>query len=316
MRLEYQVLCAFGLDLLLGDPRWLPHPVRLIGYFAQALESPLRRAIRNPRTAGIAAALTVIGVTAAASWTLLRVAAWAHPAAGTLASILILYTTLAGRDLAHHAMNVYRALKNGDLAEARRRVSWMVGRDTAGLDEAGVVRAAVESVAENTVDGVTAPLFYAVFFGPVGAMAYKAASTLDSTFGYRNERYIQFGWASARIDDVANCIPARLTLPLIALAAALLRLHAAGAWRIGLRDRRKHASPNSGIPESAMAGALGVQLGGLLHRKGKPVEMPRLGDPLTPLARFHIPSVAALMLLTAGLAAAAFIGLRALWIGW
>lgn len=316
MRVEYQVLCAFGLDLLLGDPRWLPHPVRLIGNLAQALEAPLRRAIRSPRVAGIAAALTVIGAAGAASWALLRAAAWVHPAAGTLASILLLYTTLAGRDLAHHAMNVYRALKSGDLEEARRRVAWMVGRDTASLDEGGVVRAAVESVAENTVDGVTAPLFYAVFFGPVGAMIYKAASTLDSTFGYKNERYLYFGWASARIDDVANFIPARLTLPLIALAAALMGLRGGGAWRVGLRDRHKHASPNSGIPESAMAGALGVQLGGLLHRNGKPVEMPRLGEPLAPLERRHIVQVNTLMLLTAGLAAAAFIGLRALWMGW
>lgn len=144
-------------------------------------------------------------------------------------------------------MDVYWALTRGELDEARARVGLIVGRDTAELDERDIVRAAVESVAENTVDGVTAPLFFAALAGPVGAMIYKAISTLDSTFGYKNERYLHFGWASARIDDVAAFLPARLTLPLIALAAALARMRGGAAWRIGLRDRRRHASPNAGI---------------------------------------------------------------------
>jgi len=164
----------------------------------------------------------------------------------------------------------------------------MVGRDTDCLDEAGIVRAAVESVAENTVDGVTAPLFFAILGGPVGALTYKAISTLDSTFGYKNERYIQFGWASARLDDCANFVPARLTAPLIVLAAAILRLNPANAWRIFLRDGRKHPSPNSGLPEATIAGALSVQLGGTMYRKGVPVEMPRLGDPVKGLNRVMI----------------------------
>jgi len=186
----------------------------------------------------------------------------------------------------------------------------MVGRDTDSLDELGVARAAVESVAENTVDGVTAPLFFAAIGGPVGAMVYKAINTLDSTFGYKNERYVDFGWASAKIDDLANYLPARLTAPLIVLAAFLLGFRPMNALRVCLRDHGKHASPNSGITEAAMAGALGVQLGGPLYRSGKPVEMPRLGEPIMELEPKHIPRVNALMLVTWILSAGAFLGIR------
>lgn len=310
MRLEYQIIAAITLDLILGDPRWFPHPVKLIGRMAAALESPMRRAIPNARVAGIVTALTVLLVTAFAALALVVGAYRLHPVLGNVVSILMLYTTFAARDLANHSREVYRALKRGDLTHARYRASWMVGRDTDCLDEQGVVRAAVESVAENTVDGVTAPLFFAMVGGPVGAMVYKAINTLDSTFGYKNEKYIDFGWASARIDDVANYLPARLTAPVVAIAAIVLRLRPMNAMRICLRDRKKHASPNSGITEAAMAGALGVQLGGLLYRNGKPVEMPRLGDPIVELEPRHIPRVNALMFVTSILSAGAFLGVR------
>jgi adenosylcobinamide-phosphate synthase len=162
-----------------------------------------------------------------------------------------------------------------------------------------VIRAAVESVAENTVDGVTAPLFFAFLGGPVAALTYKAISTLDSTFGYKNERYIYFGWASARIDDVATWVPARLTLPFVSLAAAFTGLHPWLALRCGLRDGGKHTSPNSGISEAATAGALGVELGGPLLRQGHIFEAPLLGDNLEPLQRQHISATVRLMLATA-----------------
>ncbi|MHB8875582.1 MAG: adenosylcobinamide-phosphate synthase CbiB [Myxococcaceae bacterium] len=310
MRLEFQVLAALGLDLLLGDPRWLPHPVKLIGRFARALEAPSRRLLPGPRAAGIATALLVIGATAACTWGLVRGAAWVHPALGEAASVVLLYTTIAARDLARHASNVHRALKGSDLPEARRRVALMVGRDTDRLDEPGVVRATVESVAENTVDGVTAPLLFACLFGPVGAMVYKAINTLDSTFGYKNERYLKFGWASARIDDVANFVPARVTAPLVSLAAALIGMRPGGALRIFLRDGRKHPSPNSGLTEAAVAGALGVQLGGLNYYFGQPSQKPTLGDALAPLEPRHIRLANALMLLTCALATALFLGAR------
>lgn len=315
MRLEYQVLIAFGADLLLGDPRWLPHPVKLIGRFAARLESPLRRAIPNARAAGILEVAVVLGATASATWLALAAAGWLHPLVRDLVSIVLLYLCFAARDLAQHSYRVYRALTDGDLPEARRRAAMMVGRDTDRLDEPEVVRAAVESVAENMVDGVTAPLFFAMLGGPIAAMLYKAINTLDSTFGYKNQRYLYFGWASARIDDVFNYFPARLTAPLVSLAAALLRLDSPGALRIFLRDGRKHPSPNSGLTEAAVAGALRVQLGGLNYYSGRPSERPRIGDPKQPSRRAHILQANALLLTTSCLALLFFTGVRAAMIG-
>jgi adenosylcobinamide-phosphate synthase len=315
MRLEYQVLIAFGADLLLGDPRWLPHPVKLIGGFAARLESPLRRAIPNERAAGILEVAVVLGATASATWLALAAAGWLHPLVRDLVSIVLLYLCFAARDLAQHSYRVYRALTDGDLPEARRRAAMMVGRDTDRLDEPEVVRAAVESVAENMVDGVTAPLFFAMLGGPIAAMLYKAINTLDSTFGYKNQRYLYFGWASARIDDVFNYLPARLTAPLVSLAAALLRLDSPGALRIFLRDGRKHPSPNSGLTEAAVAGALRVQLGGLNYYAGRPSERPRIGDPKQPSRRAHILQANALLLTTSCLALLFFTGVRAAMIG-
>ncbi|MHB1455360.1 MAG: adenosylcobinamide-phosphate synthase CbiB [Armatimonadota bacterium] len=310
MRFEYQILAALLLDLVIGDPRWFPHPVKFIAQLAISLESMTRRLIPNARAAGIATALLVILITGGTTGILILCASRLHPVLGGAMSVLLLYTTFAARDLADHSTEVYKALERSDLPYARFKASWMVGRDTENLDESGVVRAAVESVAENTVDGVTAPIFFAVLGGPVGAMVYKAINTLDSTFGYKNERYINFGWASARIDDFANFLPARLTAPIIVIAAAVLRLYPINAIRICLRDHGKHVSPNSGIPEAAFAGALGVQLGGLLHRKGESVEMPRLGEPIEALEPKHIPLANMLMMITSFLSAGAFLGIR------
>jgi len=186
MRLEYQILLAVAADALIGDPRWWPHPVRGIGRFARAMEGTTRQAIRSPLLAGILTVLVVVGGTGALTWGVVHVCARLHATAGDIAAIFFIYTAIAARDLARHAMEVYSALGSGDLVEARKRVARIVGRDTESLDEAGVSRAAVESVAESIVDGITAPLFYAVIAGPVGAMAYRAVNTLDSTFGYTN----------------------------------------------------------------------------------------------------------------------------------
>ena len=177
----------------------------------------------------------------------------------------------------------------------------LVGRDTDRLDERGVSRAAVESVAENLVDGVTAPIFFAALGGPVAVMMYKAVSTLDSTFGYKTERYLFFGWASARLDDVANYLPARITVPFIALAAAISGFRPIGALRICLRDGWKHPSPNSGLAEAAVAGALGVQLGGLNYYDGEPEDGALMGDPVRPLNRKIILSANILVFITAAL---------------
>jgi adenosylcobinamide-phosphate synthase len=310
MRLEYQILIALLLDLAFGTPRWFPHPVRLIGRLIQVLEKPMRRAIFDARIAGTVTALTVILAAALATALLIGIAGQIHPLLGDAIGILVLYTTLAARDLARHCLAVYRALEKFDLPEARRLVSWMVGRDTERLNEKEVIGAAVESVGENTVDGVIAPLFFAVLAGPVGAMAYKAIHTLDSMIGGGNETARDFGRTATWIDDAANFMPARLSAPILTAAAALLGLSASAAWRIAWRDGQKNLSPNAGIAEAAVAGALGVRLGGVMERRGRPANQPEIGDPVVPLAPEHLPAANRLMLMATIIAAAAFLAGR------
>jgi adenosylcobinamide-phosphate synthase len=279
------LLAAVTLDLLLGDPRWLPHPVVGIGRLIAALEKLLRRLIRNERFGGILLLIGVVGVTSLLSQLLLVGAHAVNPyLAGALAAILA-WTCLAARSLHVESKLVADRLADGDLAGARHNLSRIVGRDTADLDEPEIWRALVETVAENSSDGIIAPLFYLMIGGPVLGLAYKAVNTLDSMVGYRNERYLRFGWASARFDDLANWLPARLTGLLMVAAAPLLGLSAGKAFSIMLRDGGKHSSPNSGIPEAATAGALGVRLGGTNRYFGKPVDKPTIGDPLRELSR-------------------------------
>ena len=310
MRLEYQILIAIALDFVMGDPRWFPHPVRLIGRFALFMEAPLRKAFRNQRLAGTMIVVLVAAVTLLCVYGLIRVTGFVHPLAADVVSIVMLYTTFAARDLAGHSMDVYRELKHENPAAARRKASLLVGRDTEHLDEGEIVRATVESVAENTVDGVTAPLFFAVIAGPLGAILYKVVNTLDSTFGYKNERYREFGWASAKMDDFVNYIPARVTAILIPAAAAILWLKPLNAYRILFRDGRNHPSPNSGLAEAAVAGALGVQFGGLNYYFGSPSERPTIGDPIREMKKEDIVRAVSLMFATLILSAILFLGFR------
>jgi adenosylcobinamide-phosphate synthase len=320
MSVECQILAAAALDLLLGDPRWLPHPVRAIGRLAAWLETASRRWLGATRLAGLVAVLVVCVTAGAGAWAAVAVGGLVHPVAGDVAAVLVIYTTIAARDLAGHSLAVLPPLAAGDLVEARRRVGAIVGRDTERLDEAGVIRAAVESVAESTVDGVTAPLFFALVAGPVGAMVYRAINTLDSLFGHQDERYCRFGWAAARADDLANYLPARLTAPLVCLAALLCGQRPAQALRILLRDGRKHASPNAGLTEAAMAGALGVQLGGTNYYDGQPLDKPTIGDAVVPLSLRHIRLANVLMFTSAGLflavGLATRLGVLQLWQSW
>ncbi len=189
MSIELQVVAALLVDLALGDPRWLPHPVRGIGRLAGGLEKLARRWLGDGRIAGLAAAVAVVAIAGGAAWGAITLAGRWHPLAADAVAVGLIYTTIAARDLAAHSQAVFAALVAGDLPEARRRVGRIVGRDTDRLDASGVVRAAVESVAESTVDGVTAPLFYALAAGPVGAMVYRAINTLDSMFGHQDARY-------------------------------------------------------------------------------------------------------------------------------
>jgi len=310
MRLEYQIIAALALDLLIGDPRWFPHPVKLMGRFAALLEEPLRKSFRNPRIAGVTTVLLILTVTGLLTYAVIMAAGLLHPFLADAVSIILLYTTFAARDLISHSLKVYKGLEKGNLEEARKKVALLVGRDTDRLDETGIIRATVESVAENTVDGVTAPLFFAVLAGPIGALLYKAVNTLDSAFGYRNERYIEFGWAAARLDDFVNYIPARLTALLIPFAAFFLRLSLLNSFKIIFRDRKKHPSPNSGLSEAAVAGALGVELGGLNYYFGQPSFRATIGDPIRELRKRDILKTNALMLITLILTAIIFLSVR------
>lgn len=274
---EFILPLAFTLDLLFGDPRWIAHPVQWIGRLACATEAALRRTRLPLRLAGVLAVIIVLVASAGSAWLLITLAGQVHRVAGLAVSIYLLYSSFAVRALGEHAGAVQEALEAKELHIARQKVSLMVGRDTASLDEAGIALAATESVAENTVDGVTAPLFYALLFGPVGAIAYKAVNTLDSTFGYKNERYADFGWASAKLDDIVNYLPARLTVITIALAAVIGKLKLFDIFRSVRKGARLHASPNAGYPESAFAGALGVTLGGQRSYDGEMHEAPLLG---------------------------------------
>jgi len=307
--LEYQILIAILLDQLLGDPRWLPHPVRIIG-IACLWGERLTRAILPPLAAGICTVTLILGLTGATTWAVIAGATLIHPWLGNAVSILLLYTTIATRDLVSHSRQVYRSLAAGDLVEARRRVGMIVGRDTADLNEDGAARAAVESVAESMVDGVTAPLFFAVLGGPMAAMLYKAINTMDSMFGYKNERYLKFGWAAARLDDLANFVPARVTSLMIPAAAYLLRLDPRGSLFILLRDRLRHASPNSGHTEAAVAGALGVQLGGSNLYFGTVVDKPTIGEATRPIEPQDILRANRLMMLSSAITLLGFLVLR------
>ena len=232
MQLEYQIVSALALDLVLGDPRWLPHPVRLIGNSAILLEKLWRRIIAHQRLAGIFTMLSVLAATGLATAGILHTASLINPQAETACSIFLLYTTIAVTDLARHARAVYQALAKKDLKLARKQVGMIVGRDPETLNEAGIARATVECIAESMVDGVTAPLFFAFLAGPMGAMLYKAINTMDSTFGYKNDQYKNFGWGPAKLDDVANFIPARITGLLVPMAALLAGLD----WKIPARS--------------------------------------------------------------------------------
>lgn len=295
------------LDLALGDPRWLPHPVVLIGRLITTLDTTFDRIGSHQRAAGVALLVLTAGSSGAAAWLIIRGSLHLHPLAGFLASVIISYTCLATRSLHRESALVADALAAGNLVEARRCLAHIVGRDTDELDEGGIWRALVETVAENTTDGIIAPLFWLTATGPVGGMVYKAVSTLDSMVGYKSERYLRFGWASARMDDLLNFIPSRLTALLMILAAPLAGLSPTGALSIVLRDRLKHPSPNSGHPEAAAAGALGVRLGGPSTYKGIPSWKEYIGLPLAPLDEQAYRGMLKLMYLTTLLMAGACI---------
>jgi adenosylcobinamide-phosphate synthase len=292
------------LDLLFGDPRWLPHPVRIIGRVAELTEFLTRKLPFHASATGCLAVIIVLLSTGGTCLAFFSLLAYGPQALFILGATLLLYTTIAGRDLIAHARDVAHALHlhPNELQKARTRVGMIVGRDTKQLDAAGIVRACIESVAENMSDGIIAPLFWSIIaasvsipfqgnpivWGVTAAMLYKAINTLDSMFGYKNERYVHFGTCAARLDDLVNFLPARISGGSLVLAALLCGYDMKNSFYILIRDRQQHSSPNAGWPEAAMAGALRVQLGGTSSYFGKESKKPTLGNPLVTPTTQHI----------------------------
>jgi adenosylcobinamide-phosphate synthase len=304
---------ALALDLVLADPPHWPHPVRWMGR-AIAWAEPRFRALPMPtavqgRLFAIALIVGAGGITAL----VLAAGAALHPGIGTALTVVTLYWCLSARGLADAALAVFAGLRTQHLQQARRALAMIVGREVEALDRQGMTRAAVETVAENFVDGVIAPLFFFAIGGAPLAMGYKMVNTLDSMVGYRNDRYGEFGRAAARIDDGANYLPARLSIPLIAAAAQLLNGRGRRAWATASREGHRHTSPNAGFPEAAFAGALGIRLGGPSRYHGRVVRKPFIGTAFGPAAAGHIARACELMILAtlmgAGLTTALLWGL-------
>ncbi len=303
--MKYHIIAFFAgfiLDMILGDPYFLPHPVRLIGGLISTAENRLRGGGRSSQVKkGVWLVIIVTCAAPLAAAFLLFLAYLFHPWAGVLAEAAMTYQILAAKCLRTESMKVYRCLKDSHLMEARKALSMIVGRDTGHLGEEGIVRAAVETVAENTSDGIIAPMLYTALGGPVMGFWYKAVNTLDSMVGYKNEEYLYFGRAAARLDDAANYVPSRISAWMMIFAAVLggKRFSGRRAYAIYRRDSRKHASPNAAQTESVCAGALGIRLAGDAVYFGKTVKKPYIGDALRKAEAEDIRYANRLMYLTA-----------------
>lgn len=300
--MEYAAAACIGflIDFIVGDPQGLWHPVCGIGSLISRMEKKLRKNTadtpQNLLLAGAALAVTIPCMTVVITAVLLLAAGFLHPYLRFALMCVLDGWILAARSLKTESMKVYRRLKEKDLNGARYAVSMIVGRDTERLTAEGVTRAAVETVAENASDGVIAPLLFLLFFGPIGGFFYKAVNTMDSMVGYKNEKYLYFGRAAAKLDDLVNYIPARLTGLAFAAAACLIPgMSGKNAFKIWRRDRRNHKSPNSAQSESACAGALGVQLAGDAWYFGELYHKPTIGDALRPIEPEDIPRANRLM---------------------
>ena len=300
-----QVVAGYLLDLVIGDPQKIPHPVVIIGKGIDILEKHLRKwiaPVTGLKFAGAILTISIVGLTYTIMWGIVAGATFINHWLGLLVSIWFVGSAIAVKGLSDAAMEIYTLLVAGDLAKARQKVGWIVGRDTAHLDEGEITRATVETVAENIVDGIIAPLFYAFIGGAPLAMAYKAVNTLDSMVGYKNAKYRDFGTASARFDDLCNYIPARVTGIILLAVFLLMGKPIRQIIRIVRRDAVGHPSPNSGIPEALVAGALGVRLGGVNYYGGVESLRAYMGDPVNKLARNHIIETVRIMQITSGAA--------------
>jgi len=299
--LKYVLPIIFGfiLDMILGDPYRLPHPIRLIGRLISVLEKLFRKIMQqNEKMAGFFLSIIVLTVSSFIPLTLLLLCYHFNVWLGIIVESIMCYYLVAAKSLKIESMKVYNAIAENDTERARKAVSMIVGRDTECLDESGIIKAAVETVAENTSDGVTAPLMFIMLGGATFGFFYKAANTLDSMIGYKNDKYINLGRFSAKLDDVLNFIPSRLTALIMILSATLLGYDGKNAYKIWRRDRFNHASPNSAQTEAVCAGALNVQLAGNAYYFGELYEKKTIGDDIQPVKNEDIKRVNRLMYCT------------------
>jgi len=298
--IAWVIFAAFVLDFLVGDPRWLPHPVVGMGNAITCFEPRFRAWVSNPLFSGFFFAVFLIASTWALSFGVVKLATWIHPLLGIWVQVFLLFYCFSATSLVQAAVEVARPLESLDIQTARKKVAMIVGRETQNLDAAAVTRATVETVAENFVDGFLSPLFFVLLFGVPGAMAYKMVNTLDSMVGYKNETYLLFGRASARIDDVANFIPARLSVLVIFFAAFLLSAQRGlSALKTGISQGRRHKSPNAGYPEASFAGALRIRMGGPSVYHGNLVVKPYIGEQFNDPDLHGITRACELMMLSA-----------------
>jgi len=327
MTYNFYIFAALILDLLFGDPKWYPHPVKGIGLVCTVSEKVTRRVIKNPFFAGVLTVVTVLSITAGTVFFILTACYAVSVTVGDIAAVILLYTTFAAKDLMHHSMDVYNQLISGaDIGSARNAVGLIVGRDTETLSESEVSRACVETVAENMVDGITAPFFFALVFSllspylsitaigcsAIGAFIYKAINTMDSMIGYKNDTYLDFGKFAARLDDFVNFVPARISGVMLIFAAFILKLDYRGAAKIFFRDRLNNGSPNAGHTEAVVAGAFGIRLGGPLVYFGTTVDKPGIGDKTRQIRAEDIKNTNKLVMVGSFLFAAVFLLLRGL----
>ncbi|MCG2677325.1 adenosylcobinamide-phosphate synthase CbiB [bacterium] len=307
----FLLISCYIADLIFADPKWFPHPVRGIGRLISFMDNRLRgtNGKWKERIKGAILVFVVVGISTCLAYLFIELSKGLSPFLGNLAWVYLGYCSLSIKDLQVKAKAIARALKKNSLARARKELSKIVGRDTGQLSKEGVTTAAIESIAENTNDGIIAPLIYLILGGPVLAFAYKSINTIDSMIGYKNERYLHFGWFAARLDDIVNFIPARICGFLIAVSSlpAMTR-----SFKIMFRDGRKHPSPNSGVSIAAMAGALGIRLGGPSAYHGKLVEKPYLGEKKRPIHTAFINEALNISLLSSALTV--FIGTLLKWI--
>jgi adenosylcobinamide-phosphate synthase len=302
------ITIAYLIDMIVGDPPNWPHPVKWIGRMISFFEKRWNKG-NNKRLKGVFMLLILLMAVYLIISVIVFAGYWVHPVLGMLLEAFIIASTISQKSLRQASLEVYQPLMEGNMKEARVKLSYIVGRDTDKLDEADISRGAIETVAENTSDGVTAPLFWALLGGAPLAMVYRAVNTCDSMVGYLNDRFKEFGWASAKWDDVMNLIPSRLTGVLMLIGNVPVKPGYSKAWGILFRDAKKHPSPNSGWCEAAVAAILSIQLGGVNYYKGLVSNRAKMGDPVQPIQSKHIPAANAILSRTV------FLFLLFLWTG-